>query len=122
MYSAVKRNGVPLYKLARKGVIVEREPRGYGIFSRHLRRAARCPVHGSLFEGLTSALICHDLEKPSAGAHMTELRRTGVRRFFDRRALSPESPATELEGRVIPLEDALKRGDRAAFEVLSAPV
>ena len=33
MFSAVKRKGTPLYKLARKGVVVEREPKQIEIFA-----------------------------------------------------------------------------------------
>ena len=33
MYSAIKKDGVPLYKLARKGVEVEREPRKVTVYS-----------------------------------------------------------------------------------------
>ena len=39
MYSAIKRNGTPLYKLARKGVEVERKPRKVEI--EHLELEAR---------------------------------------------------------------------------------
>ncbi|NQU67676.1 MAG: tRNA pseudouridine(55) synthase TruB [Candidatus Marinimicrobia bacterium] len=36
MYSALKKNGVPLYKLARKGKIVPREPRKISIYKNRL--------------------------------------------------------------------------------------
>jgi tRNA pseudouridine55 synthase len=116
---------VPLYKLARKGVTVEREPREVTVFSLAVT-SVELPVvrfTASCSRGTYIRSICHDLgEALGCGAHMTELRRTGCGGFSIDEALSPESPATELEGRVIPLEDALKRGGRAAFEELSAPV
>ncbi len=125
MYSAVKRNGVPLYKLARKGVTVEREPREVMVFSLSVT-SIELPVvrfTASCSRGTYIRSICHDLgEVLGCGAHMTALRRTGCGSFSIDEAVSPEAPASELEERMIPLEDALKRGGHAPFEELSAPV
>lgn len=125
MYSAVKRNGVPLYKLARKGVTVEREPREVMVFSLAVI-SVELPVvrfTASCSRGTYIRSICHDLgEVLGCGAHMTALRRTGCGGFSIDEALSPEASASELATRVIPIEDALERGGRAAFEELSASV
>ena len=53
MVSAIKKDGVPLYKLARKGIEVEREPRLVHIYNfrfSELRAAAR-PVSHRLHQG-----------------------------------------------------------------------
>src|SRR5690606_3612116 len=38
MVSAIKKDGVPLYKLARKGQVVERQPRFVHVFAHEIRR------------------------------------------------------------------------------------
>jgi tRNA pseudouridine55 synthase len=79
MYSALKRDGQPLYKLARAGEVVEREPRSVTIARLELLSfegtQARIAVDCSkgtyirtLAEDLGAALGC--------GAHVIELRRT----------------------------------------------
>ena len=53
MVSAIKKNGVPLYKLARKGIEVEREPRLIHIYNFRFTdyaRAAR-PIPRRLHQG-----------------------------------------------------------------------
>jgi len=47
MYSALKRDGVPLYRLARQGVEVEREPRDITIHGLDLRLADPTVSHSS---------------------------------------------------------------------------
>ena len=79
MYSALKRDGQPLYKLARAGEVVEREARTVTISHLELlefsgdtaRLAVRCTKGTyirSLVEDLGEALGC--------GAHVAQLRRT----------------------------------------------
>jgi tRNA pseudouridine55 synthase len=81
MYSALKHKGERLYKLAREGVEVEREPRRITIYSLKLLGCDlpefELEVHCSkgtyvrvLAEDIGAALGC--------GAHVTALRRTGV--------------------------------------------
>jgi tRNA pseudouridine55 synthase len=78
MVSAVKRDGVPLYKLARRGVEVERKPRLIHVYEFRLldfqppdvRFRLRCT------KGTYVRTLCHDLgEKLGCGAHLAELRR-----------------------------------------------
>ena len=79
MVSAVKKDGVPLYKLARKGQEVEREPRQIVIHSFDLLKfetpfadfRVRCT------KGTYVRTLCDDIgEKLGCGAHLATLRRT----------------------------------------------
>lgn len=81
MYSAVKRQGRPLYKLARQGIVVEREPRRVAVYE--LRQVARrgdwvdLEMHCS--RGFYVRALAHDLgEDLGCGAHVVELRRLAV--------------------------------------------
>ncbi|TMH28923.1 MAG: tRNA pseudouridine(55) synthase TruB [Betaproteobacteria bacterium] len=84
MHSALKRAGVPLYKLARRGASVERAARrveirdlellGYALPLAELRvRCSKGTYIRSLGEDIGAALGC--------GAHVAALRRTGSGRF-----------------------------------------
>ena len=84
MYSAVKKDGQPLYKLARQGVEVEREPRRVTVHELecehpdplHLVLRLRCSS-GFYVRGLA-----HELgEALGCGGHVESLRRTGVGAF-----------------------------------------
>lgn len=81
MYSAIKIDGVPLYKKARKGEEVEREPR----FIRVMRfEATRIAVPEIDFivactKGTYVRTLGHDLgQKLGCGGHLSALRRTAV--------------------------------------------
>ena len=79
MVSAVKLNGVPLYKLARKGKTVEREPRLIHIYEFKLldfslpwvRFRLRCT------KGTYVRTLCADIGRAlGCGAYLEQLRRT----------------------------------------------
>jgi tRNA pseudouridine55 synthase len=79
MYSALKRDGQPLYKLARAGEVVEREPRSVTIARLELlaleNNQARIAVACS--KGTYIRTLVEDLgEMLGCGAHVIELRRT----------------------------------------------
>ncbi len=81
MFSAKKINGVPLYKLARKGQEVEREPRFIRVNSFELLSWNPETFEGQFrvacSKGTYVRTLCHDLgKKIGCGAHMTQLRRT----------------------------------------------
>lgn len=81
MFSAKKINGVPLYKLARKGKEVEREPRFIRINSFELLGwepdKKECSFRVSCSKGTYVRTISHDLgKKLGSAAHLTRLRRT----------------------------------------------
>jgi len=81
MHSAIKRNGVPLYKLAHQGIEVEREPREVEIHQVELIRLEgdelEFDVHCS--KGTYVRTLAEDIgEELGCGAHIIALRRTGV--------------------------------------------
>jgi tRNA pseudouridine55 synthase len=109
MVSAIKKNGVPLYKLARKGIEVEREPRLVHIYNFRFTDYAE-PLgqfRVACTKGTYIRSIAHDLgKKLGCGAHLTTLRRSASGRFDVKDALTLDavlklSPA-ELEKRVLP--------------------
>lgn len=84
MFSAKKIKGVPLYKLARKGQEVEREPRFIHVHSFELLDFALPSVSFRLksSKGTYVRTIAHDLgRKLGCGATLTALRRTGSGQF-----------------------------------------
>ena len=81
MYSALKRNGRPLYELARQGVTVERAARTVTIHSLELLAFSgeRCKVRVVCSKGTYIRVLVEDIGKMLAcGAHLTALRRTAV--------------------------------------------
>jgi tRNA pseudouridine55 synthase len=109
MVSAIKKNGVPLYKLARKGIEVEREPRLIHIynfrFTEYTEPLGKFRV--ACTKGTYIRSLAHDLgQKLGCGAHLTALRRSASGRFDVADALPldtvlKQAPA-ELEKRVLP--------------------
>jgi tRNA pseudouridine55 synthase len=109
MVSAIKKGGIPLYKLARKGVEVEREPRLVHIytfrFSDYIEPVGRFRL--ACTKGTYVRSVAHDLgQKLGCGAHLETLRRVTSGKF-DVAAATPLDTilswsARELEGRVIP--------------------
>jgi tRNA pseudouridine55 synthase len=79
MYSALKRDGVPLYRLARQGIDVDRQPRLVRIEALEILEFT--PPHAVMrvtcSKGTYIRTLCHDLgQKLGCGAHMAALRRT----------------------------------------------
>lgn len=109
MVSAIKKAGVPLYKLARKGVEVEREPRLIHIYTFRFSKYEEPLGEFRLActKGTYVRSVAHDLgQKLGCGAHLSKLRRVVSGKFdvVDARPL-PEVLAmssSELERRVIP--------------------
>lgn len=84
MYSALKRNGVPLYKLARRGVVVERKPRKVLIEHFSLTSLASDLLSFSLTcsKGAYVRVLASDIGKIlGCGAHLVTLRRTAFGQF-----------------------------------------
>ena len=78
MVSAIKLHGQPLYKLARKGQTVERQPREITIHSFDITRIALPDVDFTVrcTKGTYVRTICADFgRRLGCGAHMLELRR-----------------------------------------------
>ena len=84
MYSAKKVNGQALYKLARKGITIEREARVIHV-SRFDMTNFELPCISFIVGSSKGAYIrtlAHDLgEKIGSGGHLCELRRTAVGKF-----------------------------------------
>ncbi len=82
MYSAIKRDGQPLYKLARQGIEVEREARQVTIKALELRAfrpgpKAEVDVHVECSKGTYIRSLAEDLGQAlGCGAHVSALRRT----------------------------------------------
>jgi tRNA pseudouridine55 synthase len=84
MVSAIKKDGVPLYKLARQGKEVERAPRLVHIFSHELGEITLPEVHFTVrcSKGFYVRTYAHDIgDKLGCGAHLSDLRRTRSGRF-----------------------------------------
>lgn len=78
MYSALKRNGVPLYRLARRGVAVERETRQVEIRRLEILAAEDdlLTIEVDCSKGTYIRTLAHDLgQLLGTGAHLTSLRR-----------------------------------------------
>lgn len=79
MVSAIKINGVPLYKLARKGQVVEREPRFVRVYDYQITKTAVPDIDFRVVcsKGFYVRTYAHDIgQKLGCGAHLTDLRRT----------------------------------------------
>lgn len=101
MYSAVKQGGVPLYRLARKGCEVERQPRDIEIHSITIERMdlPRINFTVSCSRGTYVRTLAHDMgERLGCGAHLTALRRTRSGPFDLSRAVTLEELST-LQGK-----------------------
>ncbi len=101
MYSALKKDGVPLYRLARQGVEVERTARPVTIHRLDIEEACApfVTIDVVCSKGTYVRTLCHDLgEILGTGAHMTSLRRTGCSGFGIDEAHSLDRIVEEGEG------------------------
>jgi len=112
MFSAKKVKGVPLYKLARKGQEIEREPRFVTIRSFDLLQLASPDVtfRIEVSKGTYVRTVAHDLgQKIGCGAYLTSLRRTAINEIPIDRAVSLETlqdtPPSQLGRFVAPVRD-----------------
>ncbi len=121
MYSAIKRDGQPLYKLARQGIEVEREPRR--AFIQRLELCAFRPgakpeadIYLECSKGTYVRSIAEDLGAAlGCGAHVSALRRTRSGPFDIRdsislptlEALRHQAGPAELDALLLPAESAL---------------
>jgi tRNA pseudouridine55 synthase len=109
MVSAIKLNGVPLYKLARQGLEVERKERLVHIYSFRITayQEPSADFNASCTKGTYIRTLAHDFgNKLGCGAHLTTLRRLASGKFEVANALALDQilplSAKELEKRVIP--------------------
>jgi len=84
MYSAIKQGGEPLYKLARAGIVTEREPRTVTVYGYKVLAldGDRLSVEIRCSKGTYVRSLAHDLgEVLGCGAHVAALRRTAMGGF-----------------------------------------
>ncbi|MGE9295913.1 MAG: tRNA pseudouridine(55) synthase TruB [Puniceicoccales bacterium] len=114
MFSAKKIDGVPLYKLARKGKEIEREPRFIRISRLDLMEleSPLLKFDVACSKGTYIRTLAHDIgEKLGCGAHLEALRRT-VSGSFKIAQCTPldkfeELTAVEIRRRLIPIYQAV---------------
>lgn len=111
MMSAIKKNGQPLYKMARKGETIEREPRPIVIQALDITDIRLPDVAFTLHcsKGTYVRTVCADWgRKLGCGAHMSELRRIRSGKLTVDGAVVPEQikdwQLENLVNAVMPLE------------------
>lgn len=90
MVSAIKKDGVPLYKLARKGKVVERKPRAVSVKGYEVTRIDLPEIDFVVdcSKGFYVRTYAHDIgENLGCGAHLSSLRRTRSGKFTLERAV-----------------------------------
>jgi tRNA pseudouridine55 synthase len=94
MVSALKHQGTPLYKLARKGQTVEREPRPVHIYDLRVLgiELPRIQFRVACTKGTYVRTLCSDIgDTLGCGAHLHDLRRTKSGKFDVKDAHSLET-------------------------------
>jgi tRNA pseudouridine55 synthase len=106
MVSAIKKDGVPLYKLARQGKEVVREPRFVRVYASEIKelRLPEIDFRVVCSKGFYVRTYAHDIGQDlGCGAHLRALRRTKSGRF------SVEGAITVGELKTLPREEIVKR-------------
>jgi tRNA pseudouridine55 synthase len=112
MVSAIKHGGVPLYKLARQGKVVERKPRLVHVYRYSIDRIAPPEIDFSVLcsKGFYVRTYAHDIgEALGCGAHLKSLRRWKSGRFNVDRAITVDAiktaPREEILSRILTLPE-----------------
>src|SRR6266853_6741955 len=112
MVSAKKHGGVPLYKLARQGKTVEREPRLVHVYRYSVDRIALPEIDFSVLcsKGFYVRTYVHEIgESLGCGAHLKSLRRTKSGRFDVANAFSVDEiknkPRPEITQHILSLPE-----------------
>ncbi|MFP4039877.1 MAG: tRNA pseudouridine(55) synthase TruB [Desulfosudaceae bacterium] len=116
-YSAVKHQGIPLYKLARKGVTVEKPPRRIMISKIDIKRVClpEVTIEVACSGGTYIRTLGADIGRAlGCGAHLTELRRTESSGFTIAEAWTPAdlenmAAGDNLPDCLIPMNRSLRR-------------
>ncbi len=129
MHSALKRDGRPLYELARQGIEVERAPRSVTIHSLQLLdwSAGSFSAEVACSKGTYIRVLAEDIGAAlGCGAHLLELRRIGVEPWDAARMLTLDQlralgeDRDALDACLLPIDSALagwprvELGDEAA--------
>ena len=112
MVSAIKKDGVPLYKLARKGKTVEREPRLVHVYHHEIKGVSLPVVEFRVVcsKGFYVRTYAHDIgDTLGCGAHLSDLRRTRSGKFDLERSVTfeqlKEGPKEDIVGSLISLPE-----------------
>jgi tRNA pseudouridine55 synthase len=123
MHSALKRDGVPLYRLARRGETVERSPRRVRILGLELRgfRSPLADVWVRCSKGTYVRTLAEDIGAAlGTGAHLAGLRRTGSGRFSVDDAVTLEAlqlqALPERIARLLPVDSLLSQLPRVQLD------
>jgi len=118
MYSALKHNGTPLYKLARKGQEIERKSRRITIYNLEILRyhGDELDIRVHCSKGTYIRTLAEDIgEFLGCGAHLTALRREWVAGYKGLPMVSlelveqlAEQGFDQLDAQLLPMETALK--------------
>jgi tRNA pseudouridine55 synthase len=110
MVSAKKHGGVPLYKLARQGKVVEREPRFVHVYRYSIDGIALPDVDFTVLcsKGFYVRTYAHEIgETLGCGAHLKSLRRTKSGRFDVANAITVDQikdlPREEVAQKILSL-------------------
>lgn len=129
MYSALKHQGQPLYKLARQGLVVEREPRAVTVFSYEIIDfrpgvEAQVDVEVHVSKGTYVRSLAEDLGQVlGCGGHVSALRRHRAGPFEESQIMTLDELEEQsrcvgqqgLDGLLKPMDIAV--GDRMAVEL-----
>ncbi|NOS36161.1 MAG: tRNA pseudouridine(55) synthase TruB [Deltaproteobacteria bacterium] len=105
MYSAVKIGGTPLYKLARKGITVEREPKEVEISAIDVEEFTMplLTMKITCSKGTYIRTLCHDLGSVvGCGAHLVALRRTRSGYYSIQNAITLDADKSEMIESIVP--------------------
>jgi len=112
MVSAIKKDGVPLYKLARQGKTIEREPRLVHIYGHEILNLTLPEVEFRVTcsKGFYVRTYAHDIgQELGCGAHLKALRRTASGKFRVEGVLTVEElrslPVEQVKARVLSLPE-----------------
>lgn len=112
MVSAIKKEGVPLYKLARQGKVVEREPRFVHVFAHQIiqMRPPEIDFRVVCSKGFYVRTYAFDIgNELGCGAHLKALRRTKSGRFDLQRSVTVDDLQTkdpaEIIGKIMSLPE-----------------
>jgi len=119
MYSALKVNGVPLYKMARKGQTIEREARQITVYSIELTafEGDELELEIACSKGTYIRTIADDLGQAlGCGAHIIALRRTQAGAFTEADCVTTQQLIEECESgglsvideHLIPMDKAIE--------------
>ena len=112
MVSAIKKEGVPLYKLAREGKVVEREARCVHVYAHEIRKIHLPEIDFRVIcsKGFYVRTYAHDIgQELGCGAHLSGLRRTKSGRFTVDGAVTIEALKSDsresIANRIVSLPD-----------------